>query len=217
MESKFDAVLFDFDGTFADTGVGIFNSIRVTVASMGLAPINEKKLRTFIGPPIYDSFKRELGLTEEQCEKAVKKYREVYGRRGLYQLEVYDGIAELVDTLRENGIKVAIASSKPEAFIKKIIAFLNLEEKIDYVSAISSDNEQEDKRTIIGRAVEALGVDKSRTLMVGDRHFDINGANAAGVKSAGVTYGYGTREELQNAGATFVVDSAKALCEVIFA
>lgn len=216
MESRFDAVLFDFDGTFADTGVGIFNSIRFAVAAMGLPPINEKKLRTFIGPPIKDSFKRELGLTEEQCDFAVTKYRETYGKRGIFQFEVYDGINELIDTLRDSGIKVAIASAKPEIYIKRIFAFIGIEDKIDYISAITNEKEQCDKCTLIKNAIEALGVDKSRVLMVGDRHFDINGANAAGVRSVGVTYGYGTREELKNAGANYVVDAAKDIAEVIF-
>lgn len=217
MKSKYDAILFDFDGTFADTGIGIFNSIRFAVAAMGLPPMSEKQLRTFIGPPIRDSFKRELGLSQEQCDFAVERYRDTYGKHGLYQLEVYAGIKELVDELKKSGIKVAIASSKPERFLKKIVAFLGISDKIDYISAISSDSEQEEKCELINRAVATLGVDKSRVLMVGDRHFDINGANAAGVKSIGVTYGYGTREELQHAGASFVADSAKEISDIIFA
>lgn len=215
MEKKFDAVLLDFDGTFADTGVGIFNSVRVAIAAMNMRQLDQKQLRTFIGPPIHDSFKRELGLTDEQCDFAVQKYREVYGKRGIYQFEVYKGIPELVARLRENGIKVAIASAKPERFILKIFNFLKLTDELDFISATKSDSADEDKCTLINRAVEALGVDKSRVLMVGDRHFDINGAKAAGVKSAGVTYGYGTREELRGAGATYIAESVDELADII--
>lgn len=217
MEKKFDVVLFDFDGTFADTGVGIFNSIRFAIAAMNMRQLEEKQLRTFIGPPIHDSFKRELGLTDEQCEFAVKKYRETYSKRGIYQFEVYNGIPELIAKLRENGIKVAIASAKPEKFIAQIFKFLKLTDEIDFISATRSDSADEDKCTLINRAIDALGVDKSRALMVGDRHFDINGAKAAGVKSAGVTYGYGSREELEAAGATYIASSVDELDDIIFA
>lgn len=217
MAQKYDAVLFDFDGTLADTGVGIFNSLRIAIAAMGFKPISEKKLRTFIGPPIYDSFKRELGMSDEQCKAAVKKYREVYGRRCIVQFEMYPGIEELLRLLKENGVKIAIASSKPEKFVRKLIAFLKYEELIDCISAPKSDDVPEDKSVLIENAVKELGVEKSRAIMVGDRHFDINGAKVAGVASIGVTYGYGSEDELKSAGAAYIAGSANEIRNIIFA
>lgn len=216
MTKKYDAVLFDFDGTLADTGVGIFNAIRIAIAASGFKPISEKRLRTFIGPPIYDSFKRELGMSDAQCRAAVKRYREVYGRRCIFQFEVYAGIEALLHELKENEIKIGIASSKPERFVKRIIAFLGYEELIDFVSAPVSDEETVDKATLIENAVSELGVEKDRVVMVGDRHFDINGAKAAGVDSIGVTYGYGSESELKDAGATYIASSADEIKCVIF-
>lgn len=216
MAQNYDAVLFDFDGTLADTGVGIFNSIRIAIAAMGFKPISEKRLRTFIGPPIFDSFKRELGMSDEQCKAAVKRYREVYGKRGIYHFEVYPGIEELLRDLKKSGIKVAIASSKPEKFIRKILAFLKWNELIDCICAPNSDDAPEDKSVLITKAVNEFGIKKSRVLMVGDRHFDINGAKIAGVHSAGVTFGYGSAEELKDAGATYIAGSADELRKIIF-
>ena len=216
MTNKFDAVLFDFDGTIADTGVGIFNSVRFAVAALGFKPLSEKQLRSFIGPPIFDSFKRELGMSDEQCELAVRKYRELYSRSGIYQFELYPGIEPLIRELKENGMKVCIASSKPEKFIIKIVSFLKMDGIIDLVSAPKDDSAPQDKSYLINNVSELLGVEKSRMLMVGDRHFDINGARVAGVESVGVTYGYGSEDELKKAGADHIARSAAEIREVIF-
>lgn len=216
MKAKYDAVFFDFDGTIADTGVGIFNSVRFAVAAMGFDPLPEDRLRTFIGPPVFDSFKRELAMTNEQSEKAVEKYRENYTRSGIYQLEMYPGIETLIKELKESGVKVAIASSKPEKFVIKLIDYLKISNLIDFVAAPESDNAPEGKAVLVERALKNSGIEKSRAVMVGDRYFDIDGANGAGVESIGVTFGYGSEEELRNAGATYLADNAEEIRKLIF-
>ncbi len=216
MKAKYDAVFFDFDGTIADTGVGIFNSVRFAVAAMGFDPLPEDRLRTFIGPPVFDSFKRELDMTDEQSEKAVEKYRENYIRSGIYQLEMYPGIETLIKELKKSGIKIAIASSKPEKFVIKVIDYLKISHLIDFIAAPESDNAPEGKAVLVERAVKHFGVKKSKALMIGDRYFDIDGANDAGVESIGVTFGYGSEEELRSAGATYLADSADDIRKLIF-
>lgn len=216
MNTNYDAVLFDFDGTIADTGEGIFSSIRSAVAAMGFEPLDENLLRTFIGPPIFDSFKNGAGMTDEQSREAVKKYREAYSESGIYKFELYKGIDGLLHKLHENGIKIAIASSKPAKFIERIIDFLDYEDIIDLVSCPKSDTVHESKESLINNAVSIFGSDKSRTLMVGDRRFDIEGARLAGVDSVGVTFGYGSEEELKNAGAVFIADSTDEIESIIF-
>ncbi len=216
MTKNYDAVLFDFDGTIADTGRGVFNSIKYAIDAMGFEPISEQSLRTFIGPPIYDSFKRELGMTPEQCDAAVKKYREKYSESGIYQLEMYDGIEALMRELKHSNIKVGIASSKPENFVFHLLDFLKINELVDFVSCPESDDSPQDKTSLINNAVAALNADKKRVLMVGDRLFDIGGANGAGVESVGVTFGYGSREELEKAGATYIAENSNEIKEVIF-
>ena len=110
MKAKYDAVFFDFDGTIADTGEGIFSSVSYAIEAMGYNPLPDDRLRTFIGPPIFESFKRELGMTDEQSMQAVEKYREKYSENGIYLLKVYDGIENLLKELKNSGIKIAIAS-----------------------------------------------------------------------------------------------------------
>ncbi len=216
MRKKYDAVLFDFDGTVADTGVGIFNSIQYAVECMGHAPLSNEVLRTFIGPPIFDSFKRELGLNDRQSEIAVNKYREKYSESGIYQLEMYDGMRELLSELKANDFKVGIASSKPENFILRLIDILEIGGFIDYVSCPQADKSNREKYELINSSAEHFGIDKSRIIMVCDALFDINGANIAGVESIGVTFGYGSKEELENAGATYIASSVDDIRNIIF-
>ncbi len=216
MTAKYDAVLFDFDGTVADTGEGIFSCVKIAIEQVGFEPIDEKLLRTFIGPPIFDSFKYTAGMNDEQSKKAVEEYRKAYREGGIYKFRLYDGIEALLKKLHENGIKIAIASSKPAIFIKRIIDYLNFGDIIDCVSCPDFDNDHKSKAELILNAVSELGVTKERTLMVGDRHFDIDGASLAGVESVGVTFGYGSEEELKKAGATYIAGSADEIDKIIF-
>ena len=216
MISKYSAVLFDFDGTVADTGKGIFMSIQYAVECLGLEPLDGETLRRFIGPPIYDSFKRELGLDNEKSDFAVKKYREKYAATGIFEFDLYDGILPLMKTLHENGIKVGIASSKPQNFLMKIVDYLKISDIIDFISAPSADDTPQSKASLINNSAEALNVSKDKILMVGDRYFDIDGANGAGVESVGVTFGYGSEEELKKSGATYIVGCADEISKIIF-
>ena len=216
MISKYKAVFFDFDGTIADTGDGIFHSVKHAIKESGYPPISDKKLRTFIGPPIFDSFKRELGMNEEESAFAVMKYREEYSRDGIFRFTLYDGIESLLRELKANGIQVSIASSKPYNFVLRIIDYLNFSELIDFISCPLNDNAHESKSALISRCVEHFEIQKSEALMVGDRHFDINGANETGIESVGVTFGYGSEEELKKAGAVYLADSTDDIRKIIF-
>ncbi|MBQ8016257.1 MAG: HAD hydrolase-like protein [Clostridia bacterium] len=216
MTKRYDAVLFDFDGTIADTGEGIFSSIRSAVAAMGFEPVDENLLRTFIGPPILDSFKNGVGMTDEQGRAAVAEYRKAYCESGIYKFELYEGIEALLHEINKNGIKIAIASSKPARFIEKIVDYLNYGSIIDLISCPKSDEIHESKASLINNALKEFGISKERTLMVGDRRFDIEGAVIAGVDSVGVTFGYGSEDELKKAGATFIAGSADEIGHIIF-
>jgi len=216
MNYKYDAVFFDFDGTIADTGEGIFHSVKYAIEKMGFPPLPDDRLRTFIGPPVFESFRRELPMSDEQAAEAVEKYRERYSESGIFRLRVYDGIENLIKELKNSGIKVAIASSKPEKFVMRLIDYLNISSLIDFIAAPESDKAPEGKTVLVERAVNHFGVDKSRALMVGDRYFDIDGANGAGIESIGVTFGYGSREELENAGSTYLADNTEDIRKIIF-
>lgn len=216
MNCKYDAVFFDFDGTIADTGEGIFYSVKYAIEETGFPPLTDDRLRTFIGPPVFESFKRELGMNDEQAAKAVEKYRERYSESGIFKLRVYDGVENLIKELKKSGIKVAIASSKPEKFVMRLVDYLNISPLIDFIAAPESDKAPEGKTVLVERAVNHFGVEKSRALMVGDRYFDIDGANGAGIESVGVTFGYGSKEELKKAGSTYLADNVEDIEKIIF-
>lgn len=213
---KYDAVLLDFDGTIADTGEGIYDSVRYAVRAMGFDPLPEEIVHTFIGPPIFSSFKRTLNLSDEDSAKAVEKYREQYIRDGIYRLSFYDGMEKLLNDIKKSGIKLAVASSKPENFIIEILKYLKISDLFDFISAPESDKAPESKTALVERAVTVLNVDKSKTVMIGDRYFDIEGAREAKVDSIGVTFGFGDKDELIKSGADYITDSTGDIRRIIF-
>ncbi|MEE1138042.1 MAG: HAD hydrolase-like protein [Acutalibacteraceae bacterium] len=213
---KYDAVLLDFDGTIADTGEGIYDSVRYAVRAMGFDPLPEEVMHTFIGPPVFSSFKRALNLSDEDSAKAVEKYRESYMNGGIYRLSFYDGMEKLLNDIKKSGIKLAVASSKPENFIIEILKYLKISDLFDFISAPESDKAPESKTALVERAVKALGIDKSKAVMIGDRYFDIEGAKEAKVDSIGVTFGFGDRNELINSGADYIADSTEDIRRIIF-
>ena len=216
MNNKYDAVLFDFDGTVADTGKGIFNGVYHVLDSMGIDPPEPEKLRYFIGPPLHESFRIVFGFNEEECKAAVATYREYYSAKGIFELTMYDGMEELFRKLKARGIKLGISSSKPEIFLLRIVDKFGLSELFDTVKGSDIDYIHSDKSLIIRRATEAMNLPGSaKVLMVGDRCFDINGAKKAGVDSAGVLFGYGSREEFEEAGADYIVAKADELFGII--
>jgi len=216
MNNKYDAVLFDFDGTVADTGKGIFNGVYHVLDSMGIDPPEPEKLRYFIGPPLHESFRIVFGFNEEECKAAVATYREYYSAKGIFELTMYDGMEELFRKLKARGIKLGISSSKPEVFLKRIVENFEMTEIFDVVTGSDINYIHSDKSLIIKRAMELLNLQAdAKVLMVGDRSFDILGAKRAGVDSAGVLFGYGSREEFEEAGADYIAADANELFEII--
>lgn len=201
------AVLFDFDGTLADSSEGIFKSLIYAFQCDGKPAPDEATLRKFIGPPIYDSFKNLFGYTDGKIDFMIEKYRERYRKTGYSETRIYDGIPELLCALREKGIKIATASSKPTVFIKQILVEHGLYGCFDYVGGTQFDNISSDKSAILQAAMDALGVSAQETVMVGDRLFDIRGAKGVGVPCIAVLYGFGSRAEFEEYGAEYIAQT----------
>ena len=207
---KFNAAIFDFDGTVADSGDGIINCVIYALKKFGIEETDREKLRYFIGPPLFDSFIDLYGVTGEQADTLIEYYRERYRTLGCEEAELYPGIAELLDALRENGVKTGICSSKPQQFIEKISTRLGVIDKFDFISGISMHYKDAEKDRLLRIALDGLGItDLSEAVMIGDRHFDIDAAKKVGVASVGAVYGFGSREELAEAGADMLADSAE--------
>lgn len=207
--SNFDAILFDFDGTVADTGEGVFFCIRKAIERFGLKQPTEAEIRKFIGPPMVVSYKTLYPqLSDDEVQKLLVSFREDYVKTGLYKYRLYDGIKELLQKLSENGIKTAVASSKPQKELERIIAYSGIDKYFSCIVGADINYNDSDKATIVESALEKMGVkDKSRALMVGDRKFDIVGAHKAGIPCVGVLFGYGSREEFEEYKADYIAES----------
>lgn len=217
MCKNFDAVIFDFDGTVADTGKGIFGSIRYALNACSLPQLDEKSLRTFIGPPLHDSFKRECGADDEMCVKLVAKYRENYAVKGIFEFELYPGMEELLKKLKAEGIVTGIASSKPEDFINIILNNTRLNKYFDFTSGSDPRYVESDKTEIVKKCIRKMKLpENSKILMVGDRLYDIVGAHNAGIKCAAVLFGYGNPEEFKKYKAEYIAKDVNELKNIIF-
>lgn len=214
---NYDYVIFDFDGTVVDTGEGILKSLQYSFEQMGHEVPDLSDLKKFIGPPIHYSYVTFYGVSEDEVEEYIKKYRERYREIGIYECFVYDGVIETIKTLREKGVKIGIASSKPVKLIYDVMDYLKITEYFDAIVGTKFDDSNHPGKTdLVLESMKKLSdEDKKHTLMVGDRYFDIDGAAGAGVDSVGVTYGYGSRKEFKEHGATYIIDNAKELLKIV--
>lgn len=208
-------VLFDLDGTLTDPGEGITNSVMYALKKFGIVVEDRAELYKFIGPPLVDSFKEFYGFSDEKAWQAVEFYREYFGDKGLFENRVYRGIIEVLEKLNANGVKLYVATSKPTMYTLKILEKFKLLEYFDVVSGSAMDEKNSDKATIIKYAVDKGSIPCEKALMVGDRKFDILGAKANNMDSVGVLFGYGGKEELTNAQATYIIETPEELLNIV--
>lgn len=211
-------ILFDLDGTITESGPGIMNSARYALEKMGFPPLGEDILRKFVGPPLAESFMRFAGMTREEAAQAILCYREYYKPRGIFENRLYDGVKEMLGRLKESGRTLALATSKPEVFAKQILEHFCVDHYFDAVCGALLDEKRVEKAEIIAYTLETLGLsgrDKEKALMVGDREYDVQGAARNGLDCLGVLYGYGSRAELENAGAKYIAATAALAAEMI--
>ena len=215
---SFSTVLFDLDGTLSDPYEGIIGGIQYALQSVGLEENDPETLRRYIGPPLRQTFAL-YGFGPEDCEKLVDKYRELYLVSGIHQNVPYPGIREMLQTLFDRGIKIVLASCKPEDACRQILDEHGILPYFTDVVGATLDKTLDTKPAIIGAALSRLGVAKrelSRVLMVGDRDMDIFGAHENGIAAAGVLYGYGTHDELSSHCADFLVEKPEDLLKIVF-
>lgn len=206
-------LLFDLDGTLTDPKEGITNCFRYALESFGIHEPDADKLSWVIGPPLAESFMEGYGFTPEQAERGTAKYRERYVPVGWKENEVYPGIAQTLKALKEAGFVLATATSKPEDMAEKILEHFGLSEYFTFIGGASLDLSRSKKSDVIRYTLEHLGVkDCGEVLMVGDRKYDVEGAEKFGIPCLGVLYGYGSRDELLQAGAVALVKDPGELC-----
>ena len=203
--------IFDLDGTLIDSADGILCGVSHALLRMGIPPpANLQELRRFIGPPLFDSFSAVYGFSPDESRLAVTHFREYYREIGVYENAPYPGIEELLTALTHHGFRLSVATSKPEHFAKTILDRFGLSHYFSNIYGALDDNAAQ-KKDILARLLPTLAMPPSRLLMVGDRKHDVLGAKHWGIACVGVLYGYGTREELMDAGALAVVRTVDEL------
>lgn len=214
---NYNTILFDLDGTLTNPGVGITNSVAYALKQYNIEVKNREELYKFIGPPLINSFQDFYGFSEEQAGEAVRYYRECYQKTGIYENYVYEGIPELLKSLKDEGKTLLVATSKPEVYARQIMKHYHLAEYVSYIAGSTMDN----KTRITKADVIRYALDNSKTeeqikaVMVGDRKQDVLGAKEVGIDSVGVLFGYGDREELELAGATYIAETVEEIQDYI--
>lgn len=212
-------LLFDLDGTLTDPGIGITNSVMYALKTFGIIEHDRTKLYPFIGPPLLNSFMEFYGFDEPKAEEAVTRYREYYRDKGIHENLVYNGIPELLKRLKAEGEIILLATSKPETFAKQILVHFDLMQCFTIAAGSDFEQTRNTKSKVIayaldmyaqmsGSNIQAL---KESAIMIGDRSYDIEGAKENSILSVGVLWGYGSREELEKAGADSVIETPEDL------
>lgn len=209
-------IFLDLDGTITNPAEGITKCFEYALNHFGIEVESRAQLEQFIGPPLRKSFMEGFGFEEEQAIEAVAKYRERFGPIGMFENEVYPGMEQALQSLKEAGKVLIVATSKPEHMAKKILAHFNLDGYFDDICGSCDDSNRNEKDEVIRYALEKHGItDLDDVLMVGDRKFDVIGAAKCGLKCMGVLYGFGDREELESAGAAYIAETVEEMARII--
>ncbi len=212
---RYNAVIFDFDGTICDTGEGILKSAKYALDAFGYDAPDYTELTYFIGPPLLVTFQERFSADASRADELVKKFRERYTNKGLLESCLYDGIKELLEALKKENIKIGIASSKPQDYIEALLDHFAVRKYFDTVCGVTFTADCESKASIISRCVKELDVSGNEVLMVGDKKYDIDGAKANVIDGAGVLWGYGTRIELVEAGAKYIAEKVSDILSIV--
>lgn len=212
MKPHYTHLFFDLDGTLTDPAEGITRSVQYALRRFGIEADDLRSLTPFIGPPLAESFREFYGFDEARIPEAIRVMREYFGTRGWRENRLYDGMPQLLGRLRAAGYTLAVATSKPVVFARRILDHFDLTRHFAFAGGAELDGRRQAKAEVIAHVMRELRIaDAATCLMIGDRRHDIAGAAAVGMDSCGVLWGYGSRAELAEAGATRIVADLDAL------
>ena len=214
---KYKTALFDLDGTLTDPKEGITKSVRYALNHFSIEVKDLDELTKFIGPPLRDSFREFYNFSEKEAEEAVSKYREYFTEKGIFENTLYSGTIDMLDKLKSGNITMLIATSKPTLYAKKIAEHFKFANYFDFIAGSELDGRRSLKNEVIDYALKSVSCSQKKPpiIMIGDRKHDITGAKEMGINSIGVTWGYGSRTELEEAGATQIADCMEELCRLV--
>jgi phosphoglycolate phosphatase len=210
-------LLFDLDGTLTDPKLGITRCINYALMKLGKSQIDEDELLKYIGPPLRSSFQKILCSNDAPLiEKAVELYRERFSHTGIFENKVYPGIAELLANLHDGSIRLFVATSKPKVYADKIIEHFQLTRYFQYVYGSGLDGSLQNKINLLEFIINQTKLIPEVAAMIGDRKEDIIAGKLNGVKTIGVTYGYGGRNEISEAKPDYFCHSPNDIRDIVF-
>lgn len=210
-------LFLDLDGTLSESAPGIVRSAQYALEAFGIHVDNLDDLLCFVGPPLEESFQEFYHLTPSQADEAVKVYRRRYEKIGVYENALYPGIPQFLDKARQAGKVLMVATSKPQRMADLVLSHFGIADRFAFVGG-REDSSRRTKEEVIRYVMKENGLTRTEDIvMIGDRKHDVLGAKAVGLDSVGVLYGYGSRDEFQAAGATYIVDTLKELEELLLA
>lgn len=207
------AILFDLDGTLTASAEGITKSVQYALQKLGIEEPDLRKLESFVGPPLLDQFMEAYGMDLETARQAVVYYRERYSAQGMYENQLYGGIRELLQDLSSRGYILGVASSKGLMYVEQILDYFQISSFFTVIEGSRMDGSRLSKGDVIQEALRKLKMEnhRSQVVMVGDRKYDILGAREAGIDCIAVSYGYGSVQELEQAGPVMIVPEVEGL------
>ncbi len=207
---------FDLDGTLTDSADGIINSVIYAASTYGIEERDREALKAFVGPPLKESMMNRYGFDAKTADEALSRFRSRFSTIGIFENALYEGIPALLSQLKARGDRVILATSKPEVYARRILDHFDLTKYFDFICGANlAETDRVEKDQVLLYALETSGADPKASYMIGDRKYDVEAGNKLGLYTVGVLYGYGSREELEAAGADMICETTKQLKEVL--
>jgi phosphoglycolate phosphatase len=212
---KYKFILFDLDGTLSDPKIGITKSVQYALKQFGIIEPDLNELDGFIGPPLQESFAGRYGFDEEKAQKAIEFYRERFTEKGMFENVLYPDIRSLLESLKQHNYTLVVATSKPTVYAVEILKYFQIDHYFDRIVGSNLDGTRIEKTDIIQYILDDYKDHKKEEfIMIGDRKHDIIGAKNVGIDSIGVTYGYGSIEELSHTNPSYLVNRVDEIKDV---
>ena len=221
MEALYQYIIFDLDGTLIKSEEGMYDSITYALERSGVHPGDRKDMKRMIGPVLWESFQKFYNMSAEEADRANALFVEAYEREGIYNASVYEGVEQMLQSLRDAGRILLVVTAKPRDMAEIVLNHTGINQYFQAVIGPAREDKKTDKGSLLRKALDFLAKTrtdhfiKEQAVMVGDRMFDIDGAGEAGIHSIGVLYGYGDRQELVDAGATWTANTPAEVVELI--
>ena len=215
MKKDYKYILFDLDGTLTDPKEGITKSFQYALKHFGIDE-DLANLEKFIGPPLHDSFRNDYNFDSEKVEKAVTKFREYFAEKGIFENKIFPNVKDTLEYLYESDKVLLLATSKPTVFAKKVLKHFDIDKYFKYVGGSNLDGTRSEKNEVIDHVLKTCNISSmDEVIMIGDRKYDILGAQKIGVDSIGVLYGYGSLEELKEANPNYIIENVEELKNIL--